>query len=354
MNHEKHSTEGPTVKRFALLSCALTLAISLTAHEASARPGGGRARAARPNAGAARPNGNLRTNQAPSVNRPTTTPGGVQAGNRQLSPRTTDGNRAFDGGRFDRGSQSQRGDATPQQLDNFLGTRRQTATDDGQLRSGRFADQRENADRFDGQRYDTAHDPFSPGWYADHPNAWHYNYPHADAWAAASWGMAAGSLGYAATTAPVAGTSVYISNTEETSPEQQAQVDEATQLADQGSQFTDESAEWLPLGVYKLQADEHTPSSITVQLAISREGTIRGNDYDASTDTTEPIQGSLDRPTQRVAWRVGDDATVYEAQLYDLTNETTPVWLHSPDGRTQQATLIRIEQNAGTSTPTQP
>jgi len=50
-------------------------------------------------------------------------------------------------------------------------------------------------------------------------------------------------------------------------------------------------------------------SDITVQLAVNREGTLRGNYTDASKNETLPVHGSVDKKTQRVAFTVGDDMT---------------------------------------------
>ena len=50
---------------------------------------------------------------------------------------------------------------------------------------------------------------------------------------------------------------------------------------------------------------EETKSNHIFQLAVNKDGVIRGNYYNAVTDTTE-VYGSVDKKTQRAAWTVGD------------------------------------------------
>lgn len=358
------------MKRIALIACVLSLVLAVPLAEAFARPGGGRgggARAggARPGGGA-RPSGGNRIDRSPN-NRPSAPSGNFRNGSPQRAgDRGPAGQFGPGGSRFQQPFNGPGRGANADELSNFLGTPRQRPAAAG---DDRFDDRRGNLDRRDDlnrrddfdrhndfdrhpvDRYAPGHRPFTSSWYGNHPNAWQFAHPHADAWAAASWGMAAGWLGYAATTPPVGvmNGGVYVYNTEETSPEQEEQVDEASQLADQGTESTestDQSAEWLPLGVYDLENAVGTTSTVSFQLAISRDGTVRGNYYDQATDTTETVSGALDHSTQRVAWRVSGDPTVYETQLYDLTSETTPVWLHASTGQTSQATLVRVEDDS--------
>ena len=72
---------------------------------------------------------------------------------------------------------------------------------------------------------------------------------------------------------------------------------------------------------------------------------IRGNYYDAVTDTTSPVYGSADKATRRAAWTVGDRKTpTYEAGIANLTKEESTMMVHYGKDRSQQYTLIRIEE----------
>ena len=64
-------------------------------------------------------------------------------------------------------------------------------------------------------------------------------------------------------------------------------------------------------------------------------------------DTTLPVYGSVDKKTQRAAWTVGDRKdTTYEAGLANLTKSETTMLVHFGKDRTQQWTLVRVEQPA--------
>ena len=64
--------------------------------------------------------------------------------------------------------------------------------------------------------------------------------------------------------------------------------------------------DWLPLGVFALTKSDHPTSDLVVQMAVNKEGILRGNYTDTMTDKTQPIHGSVDKKTHRVAWSIGD------------------------------------------------
>lgn len=81
------------------------------------------------------------------------------------------------------------------------------------------------------------------------------------------------------------------------------------------------------------------------QLAVNKAGMIRGEYYNALTDTTEPVYGSVDKKTQRAAWTVADRKTpVYEAGIANLTRDETTMLVHYSKENSQQFALVRIQQ----------
>ena len=65
----------------------------------------------------------------------------------------------------------------------------------------------------------------------------------------------------------------------------------------------DESkVEWMPLGVFAVTEEDATDTGMMVQLAVSKEGIIAGTFYNEITDTSRPVEGMVDRETQRAAW----------------------------------------------------
>jgi hypothetical protein len=90
---------------------------------------------------------------------------------------------------------------------------------------------------------------------------------------------------------------------------------------------------------------ERTDSNDLFQLAVNKDGTIRGNFYNVLSNTTVPVYGAVDKNTQRAAWTVGDQKEpIYEAGFANLTKPETTMMVHFGKGRSQQWTLVRIEQ----------
>lgn len=102
---------------------------------------------------------------------------------------------------------------------------------------------------------------------------------------------------------------------------------------------------WKPLGVFAMVQGQESSSFHIFQMAINKQGIIRGNYYNALTDSTTPIYGSADKTSQRAAWTVGDKKTpVYEAGIANLTRRETTMLVHFGKKRTQQWALVRLEE----------
>jgi uncharacterized protein (TIGR03000 family) len=202
---------------------------------------------------------------------------------------------------------------------------------------------------------------FHAGWYAAHPGCWYpAAWAGAAAWRAATWATAAAFCGIASTggggydIAPVdydygnnvvyQDSNVYEDGQQIATADQYAQ--QATSLAEQGQKAeAPDAAEWKALGVFALAQGEEKTSNSVFQLAINKEGVIRGNYYDGLMDSTTPVYGSVDRNSQRAAWTIGKkNERVFEAGLYNLTKEETPVLVHFGKDKTQQWLLVRVEQ----------
>jgi len=194
---------------------------------------------------------------------------------------------------------------------------------------------------------------FRPGWYTQHPGAWFAaGWAAGAVWRAATWDNYATFCGYSGY-APYydygenvvyQDNSVYISGEPAYTTEQFAE--KAATIADAGSQAkVTKDEEWMPLGVFAMVQGEEQTSNYIFQLSVNKQGVIRGNYYDAVTDSTSVVNGSVDKATQRAAWTVGDRKTpVYEAGMANLTQNETTMLVHYSSDRSQQFSLIRIEQ----------
>jgi hypothetical protein len=202
--------------------------------------------------------------------------------------------------------------------------------------------------------------PFTPAWYADHPNAWGYGNVN-NYWAGAPFGAATAWLGYSAAAAANPGlstgnTTVYTGDanpdfndqaaqdTEPTTGEVVSPAAQAAALAASGLTELPSNADFLPLGVYSLAQPNQPEASAMLQLAVSKEGLLRGSYYDVLSGQEHAIAGSIDKNTQRVAWSVAPNNKVFfETSLQSLTNESGPVAVHFENGESRQWTLARYD-----------
>ena len=194
---------------------------------------------------------------------------------------------------------------------------------------------------------------YGQGWNAEHPGAWAAaGWGANNAWRAATWDSAGAWCGCTAAS-PVyydygnnvtyQNNDVYV-NGQDTGTSAQY-YDQAAMLAATGTEAQAPSdGEWLPLGVFAFSKNGQTSSVATIQIAVDKQGVVRGNYTDTVTHNTQPIHGSVDKQTQRVAFTVGDNTTnVLETGLYNLTKDEAPALLHLGKDRTEQWLLVRLE-----------
>jgi hypothetical protein len=195
---------------------------------------------------------------------------------------------------------------------------------------------------------------FHPAWYAAHPGCWAAaGWAAGAAWAVPTYAAISGYCGLDAAAAPdydygssvvVQDNNIFINGQDAGTAQQFA--DEATALAVQGqTAAAPPTDDWKPLGVFALvQGDEKTSNNI-FQLAINKEGIIRGNYYDGLMDTNTEVYGSVNKKTQRAAWTIGKKQDrVFEAGVYNLTLPQCPCLLHVGAQTTSQLLLVRMEQ----------
>ena len=120
---------------------------------------------------------------------------------------------------------------------------------------------------------------------------------------------------------------------------------QAATLAESANNTPAVNDQWLPLGVFGLvEPGKQTPTMI-FQLAVDKNGVIRGNYFDQVTQTNQPVTGAVDKKTQRVAWRVaGGKELVVETGLYNLTMSDSTALVHYGADRTEQELLVRMQQ----------
>jgi hypothetical protein len=195
---------------------------------------------------------------------------------------------------------------------------------------------------------------FNTGWYTAHPAAW-----RAAAWttAAAYWAWApyptiATFCSYPETpvvydygsTVVYEDNSVYYNGEPIATAEEYATQASSYAAAGQAAKPA-ENEEWQSLGVFAMVQGEEKDANNIFQLAINKDGIIRGNFHNILTDTAVPVYGSVDKKTQRAAWTVGENKdTVYETGLGNLSQPETEMLVHFGKERTQQWMLVRLEK----------
>ena len=193
---------------------------------------------------------------------------------------------------------------------------------------------------------------FERSWYAAHPDAWHAaGWAAGDSWNAASWSALVPALGLAVSVQPIPydyganityqGNQVYSGGQPVASCDQYYQ--QAAALAQSAPPPDPRSPDWIPLGVFALVQTEQSTPQYVMQLGLNKSGAIAGNYCDLISKAVHPIQGAVDRNTQRVAWTVGSNKnTVGETGLANLTKNEAPVLLHIGPDKTQQWLLVRL------------
>jgi hypothetical protein len=179
----------------------------------------------------------------------------------------------------------------------------------------------------------------------------------ATAWGAAGWPTLDNWLGWGDSTyypydygdnITYNGNNVYYNSQPAGTAEQYYQS--ASDLAAAAPATSSNDAQWLPLGIFGMvEGDSKTPTR-TFQLAVDKQGTIRGNSTDQYGNML-PLQGSVDKRTQRVCWTVGTTkTTVYDTGLYNLTKSESPILVHTGPKATTQEMLVRLKKPATAST----
>ncbi len=191
-------------------------------------------------------------------------------------------------------------------------------------------------------------------WHVDHPGAWFAaGWATGAAWRAATWNSVGTWMTYDSVapiyydygnTVTTDGGYVYVDG--ESAGTTQEYFQQASDLAAAGADAeAPADGDWLPLGVFALTKEDHETSVVSIELAVNKEGIIRGNYTDTKTGKTQLVQGSVDKETQRVAFSVGDNTSNFiETGLYNLTKDESPALIYVGKEKTEQWLLVRLEQ----------
>ena len=125
-------------------------------------------------------------------------------------------------------------------------------------------------------------------------------------------------------------------------------ADQAEAIATNVPETKPAEEDWMPLGVYAVTSDGQPTGvepTMFLQLAVSKQGVISGTFQNTATKAVQEIEGMVDKQTQRAAWTAaGKTRPLMETGVVNLTEDTTAVLVHFPDGSTQQWLLVRMNQ----------
>jgi hypothetical protein len=114
--------------------------------------------------------------------------------------------------------------------------------------------------------------------------------------------------------------------------------------------------DWMPLGVFALTADGQPTGAeptMYLQMTVSKQGILAGTFQNTATGVVQPIEGMVDKQTQRAAWTAVDKPRpLMETGIVSLTEDSAPALVHFDDGTTQQWLMVRLDKPAGTGTTT--
>lgn len=183
--------------------------------------------------------------------------------------------------------------------------------------------------------------PFSPAWYAQHPNAWQVTHPYAGEAVIAATAVGLASFMAIESAALSGSDTVVVYGSEATAEQAQA----ATELAQAGEVAVAPEGQWMPIGVFSFRPTDGPNATRMIHLAVNPQGMLRGAHYDLLSEETTDILGAVDRNTAQVSWRIGENGhAVFESTLAQLTQPQGQVRIHFPDGQTGQWTVTRVQQ----------
>lgn len=207
-------------------------------------------------------------------------------------------------------------------------------------------------------------DLFNRSWWAAHPGYWDRAMANDWAWGYGNWPALAGWWGVPIATEPTyydygdnisyANDDVYYGSQPVESAQayySQAQTLAQSLPASFPTTGQQQKKEWKPLGVYSLVQGQQTNSTTMFQLAVNKKGAIKGTYYNALTSETQPVQGAVDKKNMRAAWTVGTNKdVVYDTGVSNLLKAQSPLLLHLGKDKTEQWTLVRLQQSKNKAT----
>jgi len=204
--------------------------------------------------------------------------------------------------------------------------------------------------------------PFSHGWYGRHGGRWGYGWggwAWGNPWVPATWGATTAWLGWQNPT-PIPGNYGTVDDETDDAPNANAPAATPEDESDDYPQYSDEQknaaaqlaksratdpskdTQFLPLGVYTLAPEDAEEATAILQLAVAKDGALRGTYLNLLNDTDHQVRGAVDKKTQRAAFTIGPlGKIVFETSLHNLTQAAGGIAVHYENGESRHWTLAR-------------
>lgn len=172
--------------------------------------------------------------------------------------------------------------------------------------------------------------PFGKDWC----NHFHWHYTRWPYWTAAASGVAiAGWVGASSYSGYGSSQQVVYYPVEPAPPAvYQQSVTEPAAAVSQGQMAkVDDDAEWMNVGAYGIIPYQQKDFAYAVQLATTKDGVVRGIQWDMKANTSSEVSGSIDKKTTKVAWAASAPGSLmFETNVDELTQQESMVNVYDP------------------------
>jgi hypothetical protein len=191
---------------------------------------------------------------------------------------------------------------------------------------------------------------FTSDWYAKHPQAWRPANSSADWWKTADVATITAWLGQPVT---AAGTAADTAGAVATAGRADVGADGLRSVlvlpAGHQNAVGPADSDWLPLGVFAVVppgTQDTAQAHNYQQLAVDRQGAIKGNFYDTLSGTIQPITGTVDRTmlnSSKASWTVGTNGSRFTAPMEVFAGQSRTVNVSS-GGQPRDMDLMPVQR----------
>jgi hypothetical protein len=191
---------------------------------------------------------------------------------------------------------------------------------------------------------------FTADWYAKHPQAWQPAKSPADWWKNSDVATITAWLGQPVQLVMAGGTAADSGNAVATAGGTDAGADglQSVLVLPAGHQNAvgPADSDWLPLGVFAVVppgTQDTAQAHNYQQLAVDRQGAIKGNFYDTLSGTVQPITGTVDRTSLVASWTVGANGSRFTAPMRAFAGQPRTVSMSS-GGQSRNLELMPVQR----------